>query len=140
MARKPIRSVLTKGTSSLPKGPLGFAGGGNLIGGAGYFTVSFLNGIIPVDGLEVGYEIESHSVERNDGTETHTFIVHAASEDVARFLAKYRSSPTNVNFFDDRPVVQDVVAEEEENAVFTRWRITTKINADGGQDDTTEVN
>lgn len=140
MARKPIRSVLTKGTSSLPEGPLGYAGGGNLIGGVGYFTISLVNGIIPVDGLEVGYDIESHSVERNGEEETHTFVIHAASENVARFLAKYRSSPTNVNFIDETPRVEDVVKEEEENAVFDRWRITTKVNGEGNKGDTTEVN
>jgi hypothetical protein len=136
---RPIRSLVESGTSKIPRGPLGVVGGGNAIGGAGYFTISFINGLNPVDGLDVGYTIESHEiVERNDetGKEVHIFTIHSASEDVARFIAKFRSSPTITQALSRDVEVTDVT-EEKSNRTFSRWRVRTVVKPmiDNGPDE-----
>lgn len=124
--KRPLRSLAEKATDNIPRGPLGIAGKGNLIGGAGYFTVATVNGVLPIDGVKLGFEVESHNVERMDDKEVHTFIIHSASKDVARFIAKYKSSPSNIQFVGREIKITDV-DEEKSNKSFSRWRVRTEV-------------
>lgn len=134
--KRPLRNLAEKATDSIPRGPLGIAGKGNLVGGAGYFTVAAINGVMPLDGVDVGFEVESHEVERTDGREVHTFIIHSASKDVAQFIAKYKSSPSNIQFMGRRIEITNV-AEEKSNRSFSRWRVRTEV--EGRTEDVTEL-
>lgn len=125
MSQRPLRGLLEKATDSIPQGPLGVLGSGNAIGGAGYFTVSAINGIVPVDGLDVGYEVKSRETELEDGIEEHTFLIYSASKDVARFVAKYQTSPTNINFIREKPEVTSV-EKVQDDIFFPLWRVTSE--------------
>lgn len=124
--KRPLRSLSEKVTDRIPRGPLGIAGKGNLIGGVGYFTVATVNGVLPIDGVKLGFEVESHNVERTDNKEIHTFIIHSASKDVARFIAKYKSSPSNVQLMGREIKITDI-DEEKSNRSFSRWRVRTEV-------------
>lgn len=123
MSKRPVRDTLEKGTSRIPKGPLGVIGNGNLAGGIGYFTVSTINGLIPIDGVDVGFNVESHSVERENGKETHTFHINSANRDIAKFTAKFKSNPSNLDFLVRDVNVQDV-EKVRERRWFTTWEVT----------------
>jgi hypothetical protein len=136
--KRPLRDITENLTDNIPGGPLGITGGGNLVGGTGYFVVSAINGVVPLDGVDVGFDVESHSVERQDDREIHTFIIHSSSKDVAQFIAKYRSSPSNVQFLGRDIQITDV-REEKSNRSFSRWRVTTEVESRGGTTDVTEL-
>lgn len=130
MAKKPIRSIITKASSKVPKGPLGVLGKGNVVGGAGFFISSAVNGIVPIDGVEVGFQVETHNVERSGNVEEHTFLVHSLTEQTARFAARYKSTPTNLNAIFDE--VEVVSAEEvKERQGFSLWKIRTEVDTKG---------
>lgn len=123
---RPIRNLIEKGTSSVPRGPLGFLGKGNAVGAVNYFVVSAINGVIPIDGLEVGFNIESHSVDRSGDEDVHTFVVNSANKDVARFAAKFKAAPSNIDFTLQDTEVESVEALEE-RSTFTTWEIIVLV-------------
>lgn len=124
---RPIRNLFENATSRIPRGPLGFFGRGNAVGAANYFSVAFVNGIIPIDGVDVGYDIESHSVERlDDGREIHTFVINSYNKDVARFIGKFKSAPSNVDFLSQETEIETVEPIKERNTV-TTWRVVTEV-------------
>lgn len=136
--RRPIRSTLEAVTDRVPNGPLGFVGGGNAVGAVNYFSVALINGIIPVDGLEVGYNIESSSIEQTSEGKLFTYTINAYNKDVTRFLAKFRSAPSNINFLSQRTEIEGVGLVEKRRAAST-WRvrvlvedrdITKRVNGD----------
>lgn len=123
---RPLRDTVEKASDKIPRGPLGILGKGNAIGGANYFTVALINGLVPVDGLEVGFNIESHNVERSGDEELHTFVIQASNKDLARFISKYESSPTNLDFFKNRTEVLEV-ERVDGSFVFPRWETKTRV-------------
>lgn len=125
MAR-PLRSLLEKTTDKIPRGPLGFIGKGNAVGATNYFAVALANGLIPIDGVSIGFDVESHSVERQDGMETHTFIINSYNKDVARFIAKFQSAPSNVDFLSQETEVISITPIKERSTV-TTWKVVVEV-------------
>lgn len=119
---RPVRSSFSSLTEKVPKGPLEVVGDGNMIGAANYFTVAAINGIIPVNGVDVGYNIQSHSVNRTGGKEEHTFIINSANKNVAKFIAKIESAPSNIDHFKNRAEVTSIEPIEE-RMTFTTWSV-----------------
>lgn len=122
MSKRPIRDAIESTTDKIPSGPLGYGGGGNLLGGSYYFAVSTLNGIIPVDGVNVGFNIEGHDVRRRGDVETHTFVINALNKDTAKFVARFKSNPSLL----DAPVRETEITNIEavkERRTSTTWRI-----------------
>lgn len=126
MAR-PIRNLLEKGTDAIPEGPLGFAGSGNLIGAVTYLGAKTSEGLIPIGGVSIGANIESHSVDRTEDMELHTFKINAATKDAARFAAKFRSAPSNVDFL-AREVDVKSIDKIKERSTFSVWEVTTVVS------------
>lgn len=130
MSKRPVRETTTKLSNKIPKGPLGFLGRGNAIGAVGFFTVSAINGVVPIDGMEIGFDVETHNIDRRGNVEEHTFLVHSVSENVARFIGKYKSTPTNLNFVTDE--VEVVLVEEiSPRRGFSLWRVKTEVQTQG---------
>lgn len=106
MDTQKVRETLDTTLEAIPKGPAGHAGKGQLFGAANYFAVSTINGLNPVDGLDVGFEVRSQSVEDVDDGELHRFEILASNRRVAEFTAKIRSAPTNIDYLRNRPEIQ----------------------------------
>lgn len=123
---RPLRSSVESVTKRIPEGPLGFLGRGNALGAAGFTVTGILNTLIPISGVEIGYSVESHSVERQDGIEIHTFTINAASRDVARFAAKLKSAPSNIDFAFRETEVQSVEPAVE-RSTFNTWRVVVNV-------------
>lgn len=123
---RPIRSAFESLTSEVPEGPLGFIGGGNATGATVFFTVGVINRFNPVTGFSVGYSVESHSVEREDEREIHTFQINSALEDTARFVAKKNTAPSNIDFAIRETKIQSVEPVVE-RSTFNTWRIVTVL-------------
>lgn len=109
MDSQKVREALDTTLNAIPEGPAGFAGNGQLFGAANYFAVSTINGLLPVDGVDVGFTVRSHSVEDVDDGELHRFEILASNKRVAEYTAKMRSAPTNIDFVRNRP---DVLSSE----------------------------
>lgn len=129
MAKRPLREASESITSQIPDGPLGIVGKGNVLGGLRYFQVSTINGILPLDGIRVGFQVESHSVDRSGDGEVHEYVIHAASKNVVRFLADYKSAPSNVNFF-TREKKSVEIEKIKERRWMTTWRARVEIEQD----------
>lgn len=122
-----VRDSLESLTERIPRGPLGIAGEGVLIGGAGFFVVSAINGVNPLDDIDVGFNIESSSVQRfGDDEQRHTFVINAVSRDVAKFAAVFSSRPSIVD-----SVVRVAEVEEidliEERRWMSDWRVQVRV-------------
>lgn len=123
---RPLRSLSESVTQRIPKGPLGFLGEGNAVGAIGFTAVGIVNTFNPVSGLDAGYNIQSHSVEHNEDGEMHTFEINAASKDVARFVARLRSSPSNVDFLlRDTEVMS--IEPVVERSTFNTWEVVVEV-------------
>lgn len=124
---RPIRSLSESISDRVPRGPLGFIGRGNAIGALGFTTVGIINTFLPIDGVDVGYNIESHSVDRQNDTERHTFEINSASKDVARFVAKINSSPSNIDFaLRETEIVS--IQPLVERTTFNTWEIIVEVD------------
>lgn len=126
MSKRPLRNFVEKQTDKIPRGPLGIAGKGNLIGLTGYFTVSAANAVVPLEGVDIGFSIESHNVSRSGNIENHDFVIHSTSKDIAEAIARFKSTPTMLNSARDKVEVESVELEEE-RAAFSRWRVSTVV-------------
>lgn len=127
MSKRPARDATEDLLNLVPQGPFGVVGGGNAVGGIGYFAVSAINGVIPVDGVNVGFNIESHNIDREgEGAERHTFLIWSASEDVARFTAKFKSSPTIAIALQSEVDVVDV-QELKTSSSHSLWQVKTEV-------------
>jgi len=124
--RRPIRDKLENATDSIPKGPLGKVGEGNLAGAAGYLAVESGEIVaIPVPGAtRPGFKYVSHSlVETQDNTQRYNIVVHAISKDVAEFAVQYKAAPSNVDFLtSDLEMVSTEMVNEK--PTYSTYRIT----------------
>lgn len=136
MSRKrPLRNSIEQVTEDVPRGPLGFVGEGNLVGASSYFAVALANGLVPVDGIDIGFDIESHSVKsREDGFEVHEFVIHSASRDTARFIARFKSSPSNIQALATDTTVT-TIEEEKSNRTFSRWFVRVEVRERGREEE-----
>lgn len=130
MSKRPIRDAVESTTDKIPSGPLSYGGGGNLLGGLGYFTVATVNGVVPIDGVDVGYSIESHNVQRRDNKEIHTYTINAVSKDVAKFVARFKSNPSNLDILGREIEVTDVTKVKERRTA-TTWEVTVEARKRG---------
>lgn len=132
MDSRPIRKQFDKAVKAAPRGPLGRVGEGNLAGAANYFAVSTAKGLIPIDGINAGFNVESHNIERSEGEETHTFLINASNEAVARFAASYLAAPSNIDYLLDKPTPQ-LAEVEVERPTFPTYRVVVENSVDGFQ-------
>ena len=124
MDAQKIREQLDSSLGEIPEGPVGFAGRGKLFGAANYFAVATLNGIIPVDGLDVGFEIRSSSVQDVQDGEQHTFEILASNKRLAEFVARFESAPTNIDFIRHNPEVKSSEVSKERDTL-NLYRVVT---------------
>lgn len=125
MARRPVRDRIENTTEKIPRGPRGFIGKGNAIGGAGVLTVSLANTFLP-DTFAVGFNVESQEVERLNGLERHTFVINAVSKDVAESAAKFLATPSNVDFaLSETEVVSTELVKER--PTFSAWGVVVEV-------------
>lgn len=123
---RPLRSTVESITERVPQGPLGFLGRGNATGAIGFAAVGLARKLTPISGVNVGYNIQSREVEREDGIETHTFEITAASRDVARFVAKINSSPSSIDFALRETDVQSIEPIVK-RSTFNTWRVVVEV-------------
>lgn len=127
MARRPIRDGLELATDTLPRGPFGFAGQGNLAGAIGLAGVQIASLAVPGSELDPGFTVVSSTREMVDGKQNMTFTINAYSRDVARFVAKKRSAPSNLDLF-LRDVNVTSVEEQESRSTASTWKVTTVLD------------
>lgn len=123
---RPVRQTFENVTEKVPKGPAGFVGQGNMAGAVTYFAVSLVNGINPIDGVNIGFNVESHSVERKDGKQIHRFLVNSSGKNVARFTSKFNSPPSTADFF-LRDIDVKEVNKKEERSTLTTWEVVVEL-------------
>lgn len=126
---RPLRNAQESVTGKIPTGPLGFAGGGKVTGAIGLLGVGVGRTFVPLSEFEPGYSIESEEKEVSDsGVVRRTFRINAYSRDVAKFIAKRKSAPTNADFL-LRDI--DVISSEpvEERSTATEWEIVTETKS-----------
>lgn len=126
--RRPLRDRFEETLEKIPRGPLGFAGSGNVVGGVNYFIVALINGLIPIDGISVGFRVRSHNIQRFKNKQVHTFIIDAYNEDVTEFLAKFQSAPSNVDFILGDTKIQSAELLEERITSST-WKIIVEYRS-----------
>lgn len=123
---RPLRQLAESVTDRVPRGPLGFIGEGNAVGAAGFVAVGLARKLTPISGINIGYNVQSQSVEMEDGKEIHTFEINSASADVARFVAKLRSSPSNIDFVLRDTEVQSIEPIVE-RSTFNTWEVVVVV-------------
>ena len=123
--KRPLRDAVEGGFDSVPSGPLGKAGEGDVVGAAGFLAVESSRPLIEfVPGVkQPGYKVTAHGTEPIEGGTRHTLTVEAVSEDVAEFVAQYSASPSNVDFLSSE---LDLVGTEvvNEKPTYSTYRIT----------------
>lgn len=124
---RPLRTTVEKTTEKIPRGPWGVAGKGNITGAIGFSLVEIAGIFIPGSELDPGFNIESQSVERSNGQTVHTFVINAASKNVARFAAKFESAPSNIDF---ATMDTDVISVEPitERSTFSTYRVIVEVS------------
>lgn len=122
---RPIRDLQEDVTDMVPRGPLGFAGDGNLVGAAGMVGVSLARTVVPLSEFEPGYSVVSSERDKEDGKVKTTLRINAYSRDVAQFIGKRRSAPSNVDFLIKDVEVKSVEPVEERSTV-TEWEVVTE--------------
>ena len=127
MARRPIRDGLELVTDTLPRGPFGFAGQGNLAGAVGLAGVQIASLAVPGSELDPGFTVVNSTREMVDGKQKMTFTINAYSRDVARFVAKKRSVPYNLDLF-LRDVNVTSVEEQDSRSTASTWKVTTILD------------
>jgi len=125
-AERPVRDYLEKNVDKSPRGPLGYSGKGNIIGGSSYFVTSFINKFNPVAGTNVGYRLISHSVDRTDHEEIHTFVIDSWFKETSRFASKLKAPPSIVDFFREST---DILSVEPitKRRTSTTWRVKVRV-------------
>lgn len=117
MDTQKLRQRLDTTLESIPEGPLGRMGRGQAFGAFNYFTVATVNGLIPVAGTRVGFKIRSHNVEQVEDGELHRYEIIASNKRVAEFTARFRSPPTNIDFFRSNPTVESSELAKERDTL-----------------------
>lgn len=133
-SKRPGRSFFEDSLNTIPEGPLGKAGEGNVIGYAGYFAAATGQlAVLPIPGVrQPGYHVISHGAEAMDEFERHTVRVSAASKNIAEVAAAYDvAAPSNIDFLSGET---DVVSTEKvkERTTYTTWEVVVDV-ADRGQ-------
>jgi len=130
---RPVRDKLEGATDKIPEGPRGKIGGGNLLGAGGYVAVEATRPLFTlIPGLrQPGYTITSHSTEKTgEGTERHTLMVTALTEDVAEFAAEYNSAASNIDYF--RSDVENIKVEKvTERGTYSTFNIVVDVMTEG---------
>lgn len=132
MGDRPIRERIEKNLQDFKGGPLDFTGEGNLVGGVGYLGVRAVNSTVALStlgtfgGVDIGFRIISHSAEEDGEDEIHTFLIHAWSQDIAQFSAKYLSAPSNFDFATGDTELISVENIKDRRTAPT-WRITVRV-------------
>lgn len=127
MARRPIRDGAELITDTIPRGPFGFAGRGNLTGALGLVAVQISSTLVPGSELDPGFTVVGSTREMVDGKQNMTFTINAYSRDVARFVAKKRSAPSNVDLF-LRDVNVTSVEEVDSRSTASTWKVDTVLD------------
>lgn len=130
---QPVRDRFEEVTDKIPEGPRGKVGGGSLVGAAGFLAVESSRPIIEfVPGVkQPGYNVTAHGTkDLGNGVERHVLTITAASEDVAKFVAKYVATPSNIDYFrSDTEVVG--VEEVTERGTYSTYKITVDTRTKG---------
>jgi len=121
---RPLRDKLESVTGRFPDGPLGFTGDGKLAGGVGFFALSIVNGVNPLDEVDVGYNVESSSVQRfpEEDVKEFEYVINAASKDIAKFVSVFNSRSSIVG-----NVTRKAEITEIENLRERRWMSDWRI-------------
>lgn len=127
MSKRPIRDKQEAATDKIPNGPLGLAGGGKLLGAVGFAGASLANGLIPFSDMDIGYRIRSHNINRKEGETVHTMEINAFSKDTAKFVAKSKASPSNIEFFSNKTEIKNVEQVQERKGSST-WRVKVVVD------------
>lgn len=128
MVNRPIRDAQELVTENFPQGPLGVIGGGNAIGAVGVAAVQVGALVVPGSELDPGFTVVSSSTERlDDGVTKGTFVINAYSRDVARFVAKKRTAPSNIDLL-IRDVEVDSVEEVSKRRTASTFRVETTLD------------
>ena len=128
--KRPIRDKFEKVTSSVPEGPLGKIGGGNITGALGYIAVESGDIItIPIPGAtRPGFKYVSHSfVGVENDVQTYKIVVHAVSKDVAKFAVEYKAAPSNYDFLKGITEVTNI-KELDRGNVYTTYEMTIEVD------------
>lgn len=140
MANRPLRDAQELATELVPRGPLGFIGKGNALGAAGLAGVQIASLAIPGSELDPGFSVVSSSREEENGKQVMIFTINAYSRNVARFVAKKRSAPSNLDLF-IRDVRVQSVEEVDSRRTASTWKVTTVLDErdlpdklDGGEE------
>lgn len=130
---RPLRDKIESATERVPSGPLGFTGDGKIIGGVGFLTLSTINGVNPLDEVDVGYNIESSTVKRNpeEDTKRFTYIINAASKDIAKFVAVFNSRSSIVGNVTRKAEILRV-ENIKERRWMSDWRIVVETRSSAG--------
>ena len=131
-SKRPLRDGLERITGSIPSGPLGKVGEGDLVGLGGFLAVEATRPIIQfVPGIkQPGYHVNAHSTEQVGGFERHTLTIQAVSEDVAEFVAGYTATPSNIDFLTTEIDLYNTEVVTE-RATYTTFKITVDIDERG---------
>lgn len=127
---KPVRHSFERVFESVPSGPLGAVGGGNVAGFLGFLLVESGEVITsPIPGLtRPGFKKISHGVEVIEpGLQRHTVRVHAFSRDVAEFMAQYDSAPSNIGYITSDISIESV-EEIDTEATYDTYEIKALID------------
>lgn len=134
--KRPVRDRFEEATDRIPSGPLGATGGGDLVGAAGWLAVESTRPVIQfIPGIkQPGYKVTAHSTRRVTDGEEHTLNVAAISENVAKWVAQYTSSPSNVNFAaSEKDIISiDIVTERP---AYTTYQIVVLLKDPGEVDE-----
>lgn len=135
MSKRPLRELFEEKVGEVPSGPLGKSGGGNLVGAGGFIAVEATRPIIDfIPGLkQPGYSVSSHGAEEIDGGTRHTVIVNAISKNIAEFVAKYESIPSNIDYLTSEPKIVSI-EEMESKETYSMWRIIVDVTTRGDTD------
>lgn len=133
MGKRPLRERFENRIQDFEGGPLDFTGHGNLLGGAGYLGVQAINSTVTVGtlgtfgGVDIGFRAISHGVEEDGEDEIHTFMIHAWTQDIAQFAAKYLSAPSNFDFASGDTELE-VVENVQDRRTAPTWRIVVRVH------------
>lgn len=130
---QPVRDRFSERVEQIPEGPLGKAGGGNLLGAAGFAAVESTKPVWQfVPGIkQPGYKIFAHGTKYlGDGVERHQLTVAAVSKEVAEFAAEYTAAPSNIDYL--RSKVDTVsINEITERATYSTYKIVVDLESEG---------
>jgi len=124
--KRPVRDFLENNVDKIPRGPLGYAGKGNVTGAVTYFVTSTINGINPVSGVNLGFKVVTHTIDRHDSYEMHTITVDSWAKETARFTSKFEAPPSTVDYFRQKITIESLKPLTKRRTS-TTWRAKVKV-------------